>query len=243
MYFCGLWSFPSLPYKLDSNRIRVVYADKLGVWDATVMTQLMLDAANLWAKYADLEFSSQTGDVTIYAKTCHIDGPTGTLAWSMLGMPGMRIVNQCYDASEFWIHTHEPREGHIDIFTVLVHEIGHALGLPHTNEHNNVMYPSYVRPMRDLGSWDISQIVSRYGERKKPSPKPNGGDGGMEIFRTLCKYGIPILQALCASIPKMDTSTGTSNGQCCAESDREYLRQWAEVFEQAAKILRQQAGQ
>jgi hypothetical protein len=55
--------------------------------------------------------------------------------------------------------------GGYDLFTVMIHENGHFLGLNHNYNFNSVMYPSigystfYLRP----GSFDISTIQSKYG--------------------------------------------------------------------------------
>ncbi len=54
--------------------------------------------------------------------------------------------------------------GGYDLFTVMLHENGHFLGLNHTYNFNSVMYPSigystfYIKP----GSFDISTIQSKY---------------------------------------------------------------------------------
>ena len=55
--------------------------------------------------------------------------------------------------------------GGYDLFTVMLHENGHFLGLNHNYNFSSVMYPSigystfYIKP----GSYDISTIQSKYG--------------------------------------------------------------------------------
>lgn len=63
-----------------------------------------------------------------------------------------------------------------DLYSVVLHEAGHALGLVHVDDPNQVMYP-YYRKRTTLGAGDISIVQSYYGAAagsapSQPAPAP-----------------------------------------------------------------------
>lgn len=67
------------------------------------------------------------------------------------------------------------REEYSDIVSVAAHEIGHVLGLEHSNDYKSLMAPFYQEPLDDLGNYkepelredDIKRIQALYGESNK----------------------------------------------------------------------------
>lgn len=59
----------------------------------------------------------------------------------------------------------------IDLFSVALHELGHSLGLPHTDTPGAVMYP-YYRMSKELSAEDITNIRRLYLAATGPAPTP-----------------------------------------------------------------------
>ena len=71
------------------------------------------------------------------------------------------------------MHLNEDQDWHIgtdiDLYTVALHEAGHALGLGHTDDPNTIMYP-YYRFGAELSSGDIAGVQALYGSPDSSTP-------------------------------------------------------------------------
>lgn len=71
------------------------------------------------------------------------------------------------DNAETWSANMHP--GGLNTFYILVHELGHSLGLPHSESKQDIMTPHYNGRIReaelDLGPWEKSAIQSLYGSK------------------------------------------------------------------------------
>jgi len=140
----------------------------------------------LWEGQASLTFtetsSRQNADIVIgWGQGEHgdgdpFDGPGDVLAHASFPNPYEgRQVFLHFDDSERWVNS---ASQNVDLLTVAAHEIGHTLGLGHSDDPNALMYPSYSEPHRFLGKDDVAGIQSLYGlASEAPSapelPKPN----------------------------------------------------------------------
>jgi len=75
-----------------------------------------------------------------------------------------------FDDDERWV---DSNTRDVDLLTVAAHEIGHTLGLAHSDDPNSLMYPSYDGPRRFLGDDDIAGIQGLYGVSSLPQPAPS----------------------------------------------------------------------
>ncbi|MBA0652485.1 hypothetical protein Goklo_019744 [Gossypium klotzschianum] len=88
------------------------------------------------------------------------DGPGNVLAHAFAPRDG-RLH---YDADENWSTSNAIRQNQIDLESVAIHEIGHILGLGHSEDPNAIMY-AYFSPgtiKRNLGRDDIDGIRALY---------------------------------------------------------------------------------
>lgn len=104
---------------------------------------------------ADIVIGFERGD---HGDGAPFDGPGHILAHSFLPTDG----RSHYDADEPW--STDPSMSEMDLESVLVHEIGHLLGLAHSMDPNAIMYPRIRLGTikRDLTEDDIDGIKAQY---------------------------------------------------------------------------------
>jgi hypothetical protein len=131
-----------------------------------------------WAKNANVQFvpgASATGNQTVsvmFAEGLHGDNYPFE--------PGSPVLAHTFFPSPTDpeplagdMHLNEDQDWHIgtdiDLYTVALHEAGHALGLGHTDDPSTIMYP-YYRFGAGLSSGDIAGVQALYGSPDTATP-------------------------------------------------------------------------
>eukprot|EP00795_Rhopilema_esculentum_P002412 gene2412-18061_t len=144
--------------------------------------KIMFDSFAKWSKAANLHFEETTSDdadiLVSFAAGSHgdfypFDGRGGTLAHAFYPFPGAAISGDVhFDNDEHFTYR---KDFGTDIMWVAVHEVGHSLGLEHSDRLEAIMYPWYRGSTGkdfDLTNDDVRGIQHIYGPALNPTTVP-----------------------------------------------------------------------
>jgi len=158
------YSLQQMTAKLPAAQVEQVLASAMAEWSKHIRVRFQ-KATDLSArKNINIQFGKlEHGDGFPF------DGPGRVLAhafYPSLPNPEPIAGDLHFDDDERWQIGNE-----VDVFSVALHELGHSLGLGHSDVPNAVMYP-YYRRATALSEEDIAAIRLMYEAGSEPPPLP-----------------------------------------------------------------------
>ncbi|WP_231604702.1 matrixin family metalloprotease [Crateriforma conspicua] len=140
--------------------------------------QALETAFDAWASVADITFTpTSTAGLrdSIDISFAAIDGSGGTLAQAYFpdDVNPPRIAGDIqFDIAENWEVGNEQGNAAFDLVWVAVHEIGHSLGLEHSDDFGAVLSESVspAQAFTELGDSDINEILELYAPAVTETP-------------------------------------------------------------------------
>lgn len=144
-------------------------------------SEMAAAAFQRWSEVSNFRFvktNNQNADIVISFKRSNhtnecldgyclgeFDGSGGSLGHANFYRAGDKCAEIHLDRDERWYNLiGDPPQDFVSLYKVLLHEIGHALGLVHSDKFYSIMWAFYTNTT-DIAFDDVRALVDLYGER------------------------------------------------------------------------------
>jgi hypothetical protein len=143
--------------------------------------ELVRDAFDTWESVTDIDFIEVVDNSSVEFRLGweSIDGPSGIIGSSQYtgrkSSKQLFSINRAeisFDTAESW-NLDRQTESNVSFYTTALHEIGHTIGLGHTNDPSNLMFPYQQSNIQDLTAGDIEGAQLQYGAPINAAPSEN----------------------------------------------------------------------
>jgi hypothetical protein len=135
------------------------------ITDETFQTEIK-NSLSSWENVADIRFTVMPDGpgVDVRFGWRNIDGEGGILGQTTIPSSGpLENVIVAFDRDEDWFLNGDAPSDKIDFSSTAIHEIGHAIGIDHSNSQDALMNARYSETIFDLMQDDIEAAVAIYG--------------------------------------------------------------------------------
>jgi len=147
------YNIGALPAWLSASDMQSQILRAMSAWSSVVQVKFSASATAKLKRQIDLFAASKD-----HGDGYPFDGKGGVLAHTFYPPPNNETI-----AGDLHLDLDEPWriDADVDLYSVVLHELGHALGLGHSDNPSAVMYP-YYRRVSGLDSSDVTAIRTLY---------------------------------------------------------------------------------
>lgn len=141
---------------------------------ANVNVGLVGDGGQAFGAPGDIQGDVRFGDLRVGGIPLSADALANTspFSWGIGTWSGDVMLNT---TTRFAINPATPAAG-VDLYSVALHEVGHAFGLPDSTDPTAVMYGDYLGVRAGLSAADVASVRANYGARANDAFEGSAGN-------------------------------------------------------------------